>query len=127
MSEPHPVDLLDQWEFDDKATMAVSMLSEWGHAFVDLQPGDGTTYKIVVVQPLLAAHPARSATGWTVVPDRYYVGTSFGPLYPTPLKGGYHWDYVRSHFVHGEGGTSEWTARVIARFLNTLSDKLKEH
>lgn len=122
----HPVDSLDQFEFDDKASMAASMLAGHGHAFVDLQPGDGTTYKIVVVQPLIAAHSNRSATGWTIYPNAYWVGTSFGPLYPTPLKGGYDWGYVLEHFVYGNGGTAEWTARVIARFLNALSEKFKE-
>lgn len=124
----HPADELDQYDFDDKATMAASMLKGHGHAFVDLQPGDGTTYKIIVVQPLVPVHTHLSATGWEVYThDTYWVATSFGPLYPTPLKGGYDWGYVLGHFVHGDGGTAEWTARVLARFLNTLSDKLKEH
>jgi hypothetical protein len=121
----HPADELDQWEFDDKAAMAVSMLRGHGHAFVDLQPGDGTTYKIVVVQPLRAVHPMRSPTGWEIVPDRYWFGSSFGHLYPMNPMGGYHWDYVRDHWLSDERSASApWTARVLARFLNALCDRL---
>lgn len=125
MSE-HPVDELDQYEFDDKAAMAASMLAGHGHAFVDLQPGDATTYKIVVVQPLIAFR--LSDTGWMLYPDTYWVGTSFGPLYQWhPHNSGHtSWDYVLSKWVAGNGGTAEWTARVIARFLNTLRDRMKE-
>lgn len=124
----HPAEELQQFEFDELSTHAAAMLRGHGHAFVDLQPGDGTTYKIAVVQPLEAAfqHPEFCPSGYKIVPGRYFVGTSFGPLYPTPLKGGYDWGYVLDHFVHGNNGTAEWTARVIARFLNALSDKLKE-
>lgn len=127
----HPVDELAEIEFETAAANAASMLAEFGYAWIDLQPGDATTYKIVIAQPrepgevgfkLLNGEPVH---GWARV-NRYWVGTSFGPLYPTPLKGGYQWGYVLDHFVHGDGGTSEWTARVITRFLNALSDKLKE-
>lgn len=119
------VDALGQWEFDDKATMAASMLTGHGHAYVDLQPGDATTYKIVIVQPLIAAHPGRSATGWTIYPDTYWVGTSFGPLWQYSPKNLYSWDYVADKWVPGQRAHTEWTARVIARFLNTLREEMQ--
>lgn len=121
MVSDHPADALGQFEFDDKAAMAASMLTRFGHAFVDLQPGDATTYKIVVVQPLIAARD----DGWRIYPDTYWVGTSFGQLYQFhPRHAPYSWDYVLDKWVGGEGGTAQWTARVIARFLNTLAERI---
>lgn len=121
----HPVDELDQSEFDEKAEMARAMLAGHGHAYVDLQPGDATTYKIVVVQPLIAVHPQQSETGWKIYPDTYWVGTSFGPLSQWNPEAEMDWDYVCGKWVIGLRGHVEWTARVIARFLNTLAATMR--
>lgn len=103
----HRVDELDAWVFDECAIDAKRGLDRERHAFIDLQPGDATTYKIVVVE----------------YAGQHWVGTSFGRLHPWNPEMNLHWDYVADKWV--EDGR-EWTARVICRFLNTLSDKMKE-
>lgn len=100
----HRVDELPQVEFDAAAKSALDSLVEHGHAFVDLQPGDATRYKIVVVK-----HPLCDD-------DRLWVASTFGGLAEIPDTK-LHWDYVSSHMLARE---HEHTARVITRFLNTL-------
>lgn len=122
----HPVDLLDQLSFDVAAALADELLREFGYAFIDLQPGDGTTYKIVICQPrepgevgfkLFAGEPVH---GWRKT-DRYWLGSSFGALYPWSPSSGNHWDYVDSHYLDK---SHPWTARVLARFLSTLAERM---
>lgn len=118
-------DALDQGIFDDAATWAARQINRMGHAFIDLQPGDATTYKIAIVCETRVSQNEP-------VPDRIrhmWVATSFGQMYPFSGQGGYDWGYVMDHWLPYHpvrSQTAEWTARVIARFLNTLSDKLKE-
>jgi hypothetical protein len=105
-TDQHPADRLAQSEFDGAANWAHAQLVKFGHAFIDLNPGDATTYKIVVVRPVYVGQASP-------VIDEYsnmWVGTSFGPLYP--------WRGNKIHCGH------EWTARVIARFLSTLAERL---
>lgn len=119
----HRVDELGDYEFNTVAQWAADQLAAFGACWVDLQPGDATTYKIVVVYPMArnirdGIVPYRQASPW--------VGTSFGPLHPWNPEMHVDWDYVNEKWVPGMRGHVEHTARVIARFLNILSDKMKE-
>jgi hypothetical protein len=131
MSEDrHRVDELGDYEFVTWAETARHQLALHGHAFVSLSPGDATNYKIVVVQPLepkimgWIEATNEAVEGFEFV-DQFWVGSSFGPIYQwTP---GWHvtWDYVHEKWTQGRKGTDEWTARVICRFLNALSNAMK--
>jgi hypothetical protein len=115
--DEHPVDRLAQSEFDGAANWAHAQLDKYGHAFVDLQPGDATTYKIVVVRPTSKVEYPNPTIDWDA---NMWVGTSFGPLYP--WRGNtIHWDYAASKWT---SDNHEWTGRVIARFLTTLAQRL---
>lgn len=128
----HPVDQLDQAAFDVAAVNAAETLNEHGCAFVHLEPGDATRYAISIVRPreigeigfkLFDGSPVH---GWKMT-DRYYVATSFGPLYEFNPSGGYDWGYVLSHWLpHCQASYAEHTARVLARFLNTLAERMRE-
>lgn len=110
MSE-HPVDDLAPRHFDDWAIIAAENLRRLGHAYVSLEPGDATRYQISVVMTRQG---------------RYMLATSFGPLYEFNPQGGYDWGYVLTHWLpHCQASYAEHTARVLARFLNTLADKMK--
>lgn len=126
MSDTHPVDQLDQGAFDVAAVNAAETLHEHGCAFVCLEPGDATRYQISIVRPreigeigfkLFDGSPVH---GWKMT-DRYYVASSFGALYEWSPKFRVHWDYADSHFLDQH---NEWTARVLARFLNTLAERI---
>lgn len=122
------VDALDDYEFDTWADTAAAMLREHHHAYVRLEPGDGTSYRIAVVQPM-EPEMILQDTVWVegFVPiDRYFVATQFGPLYEMNKMGGYQWGYVADHWLPDMRASQEWTARVLARFLNALCDRLKE-
>lgn len=108
MTVLHPVDDLKQYEFDAVAEQAASDLADHGAAFVLLQPGDATRYLITIV---------RDPRG------RYWLASSFGAIYEWSPEMTCHWDYVSSHYLDRP---HEWTARVLARFMQTLADKMKE-
>lgn len=117
------VNALDEYHFEEYAKFAKRQLEALNHAFIDLQPGDGTTYKIVIVRPSLETrvssyHP----TGFKLEEDApYLVCTSFGPLYEWNSTMWMSWDYVADKWV---ADRREWTARVIARFLNRLRQEI---
>lgn len=117
MSE-HPVDEIDQAEFDYAAGYAAISLAKLGSAFVVMEPGDGTSYKIALIR-----RTAMGVDGPEIIERGLWMASTFGALYPVNLEVRYHWDYVDSHFLDKP---HEWTARVLARFLNTLADKMKE-
>lgn len=104
----HRVDELPDVEFLAAAEFAARDLADKGSAWVDLQPGDATTYKIAII---------------VTNSMRFWVGTSFGPLYEWRPDSHYDCGYVADKWTEPR---HEWTARVICRFLNTLSDKMKE-
>lgn len=124
-AKTHRVDALADYEFDMAAAFAADQLRHHHHAFVSLSPGDATNYKIVIVQPLVAAHqhPEYCPTGFKPV-NEYWVGTTFGALYQWNPDIRYTWDYVADKWIAGRPSHGEWTARVICRFLNALRDAL---
>lgn len=79
-------------------------------AYVDMQPGDATSYKIAVIPP----GPRR-----TLTPGDFLVSlTNLGKTYPWSLAW-MHPDYVCQKWVGGESSATH-TAAVLATFLNVL-------
>lgn len=128
---PSSVDELAQEGFDVAAVIAHEQLEAHGCCLLNFEPGDMSRYTIAVMQerePGVVAHTVftddpHDIYGWEIT-DRYWLATQYGPLYRWDPKHHVHWDYVASHFV---ADRREWTARVLARFLNTLSDLIAEH
>ena len=133
----HPADQLGQREFDISARYAADQLQAIGFTYTRLQPGDGTSYDICIIRPptigqwdryvrtSFAEHPEPCKFNDS---DDYLVSHSIrGQLYGwagIPL----HHDYVWEKWTSGNERTDRWTARVIARFLTSLSkeiDRLK--
>lgn len=111
MTDTHPVDELAQHRFDDAARAVADDLRCRYSAYYVLEPGDATRYEISIVA--------------TAPPRRYYLATSFGPLYQWHPSNGYtSWDYVLEHWLDGKRSSDPWTARVIARFLNALREEM---
>jgi hypothetical protein len=117
---------LDAFEFEHYAGVAADELVKHGYAYVDLQPGDATSYKISIIRPRTHRMWNGVITYGEPMSDQCHIATSFGPLYPwTPFLENDP-GYVQSKWVSNEGPTGEHTAHVIARFLNVLAEKLKE-
>lgn len=117
----HPVDELEQAEFDYHAGLAAADIAQRGASLVILAPGDCTRYVLAFVKPA-----RMNGEGVMVVEDRpLWMGTSFGELYQVDPHGGYHWGYVAEHWLRDMKSSQEWTARVIARFINALADAMK--
>lgn len=116
---------LDPKHFVEYAQFAAKQLNATGHAFVVLTPGDGTQYRISIVKPHVrdprtTDEPSKTREGDAYLfHDKYFVATQFGPLYEWSPKNWMSWDYVADKWVT-DG--REWTARVIARFLNALAE-----
>lgn len=119
-TDTHPVDQLDQAEFDYAAGHCAEMLRQKGHAVFHLEPGDATRYTIVLAYPMLMG-----GDGKYIVQSRpLWMATSFGGLYQVNTDmSHFHWDYVLAKWVDDPDGA--WTARVLTRFLNTLLNAMK--
>ncbi len=118
----HPVDDLHHYEFVVTADWTATQLDRIGFAHSKLSPGDGTSYDISMIRPptmtefhFCLRNPERLPT----FGDHYYMAHSFGPLYEWTGEIG-DWTYVHEKWTQRRGGTDEWTARVLFRFLNTL-------
>lgn len=114
------VDELLAFEFDSTANWAATQLRHGGNCYVELCPGDSTKYAIAIVQ-WHNVHHGRLQPGYQ---DRWFMAHSFGPLYEWGGGAPVHWSYVRDKWVFGNTPTADYTAMVIARFLNTLSPLL---
>ena len=121
-ARPHEVDELPDVAFTVPASWAAAQLRDLGHAAVEVAPGDTTMYRLTIVDAergvMREDQVARSGSGAMMGGGRFLVASTFGRLYAwsgNPI----HWDYVAEHYVTDH---SEWTARVIARFLTTLSN-----
>ena len=101
---------LDRASFERAAEQAQTQLMLNTSAVVALEPGDGTRYVIAIV---------RMPIGWPGPP--YSMSSSFGPLYPWNGEPSIHPRYAQEHYVGNDNG---WTATVIARFLNTLAERI---
>ena len=112
--EEFPAMELDQFPFDRAADWAAMQLATNTSAIIEMEPDDGTRY-IILVAKMPPGKP-----GYEGPP--YSVGNSFGPLYPWNGEPSIHPRYAQEHYVHGNSG---WTATVIARFLNTLAERLE--
>ena len=116
-------DALPDDEFLACAKWAAFNLAELGHAIVRLEPGDATKYDIVLARDQSSQQQRQWEHRLVETPEfsgNYYVAHSFGPVYPwlgIPLN----WRYVHEKWTQSRPGTDEWTARIIARFLTTLS------
>lgn len=123
----HPVDELDENAFDLAAIWAELSLRRAGYVALTLEPGDATTYPIIIVAPgdhRVFQGGDNSAPQPHVRPEQNYrvaVGLSRCGTYPWRGQQ-LSWDYVAQKWADDH----EWTGRVICRFLNTLSDKMKE-
>lgn len=108
----HPVDQLAAFRFETVANDMADILPGTGYAIGVLEPGDMTRYVVAVVRD----------SG-----DRYWFANSFGPLYPWARTGHTDWGYVLSHYLsEPERGSAQWTARVLARFLNALAERMRD-
>lgn len=134
------IESLDPWPLRYDATYAAYQLDLIGFTYCDHQPGDGTSYKISIVRPpevgqwqrwlqvnhMPPDHPAYQRHPEFNTQHRYFVATSFGPLYGW---NGWEvtWDYVLEKWVMGNrtSATNQWTARMIARFLTELAERIK--
>lgn len=106
------VDALDSVAFDFAAADMATQLLQHGAGVVILEPGDATSYKL-----LMARKPGGADT-------EFLFASNFGAVYPYSASvGDYHWSYVDSHFLDLRH-SNEHGARVIARFLNLLSYQL---
>lgn len=122
----HRVDELDQHEFDLYADIAAEDLRLYRFTLVELQPGDGTRYPISIVMPPTPEQHVRRRAWRDMHPDEpieaggvFFVSTAYGPMYQwhgTTVS----WDYVLEKWVQ-PSASANWTARVLSRFLNTLS------
>ena len=108
--------------FTDAAVWAANRLEHDGHAYVILEPGDATAYRVMIIAPSdeawIGAGPA---------PDRryYHVALSMG------LGFGYDWagyevhpGYVVQKWTRARSGADYHTACVLTRFLNTLAREI---
>jgi hypothetical protein len=110
------VDALAQYEFNIAAQWCATQLRHHGSAYIALTPRDATSYKIAVLQ--WANYDRVLKPGFQ---DRWFMAHSFGPLYEWGGAAEVHWSYVLDKWCPPGTGTARWTARVLARFLNTLS------
>ena len=93
------------------AQSAASQLGIRHAAYVDLQPGDGTRYELVII-----ANPDLSYGA------PYRFASQSGPLAPWLGETEMHPDYALEKYVMLGG---YWSATVIALFLNTVGDLVK--
>lgn len=107
---------LDQHDFTVSANWAATQLRHHGSAYISLQPGDGTDYRIAILQHG-NINNGRLLDGFQ---DRWMVAHSFGPLYEWGGAAEVHWSYVLDKWCN-QSPCRGWTARILARFLNTLS------
>lgn len=105
--------------FSAAAVWAANRLEHDGHAYVCLEPGDATSYRVMIIAP---SDEMWSGTGPS--PDRryYHVALSMG------LGLGYDWPgyetdprYVVEKWTRNLSGSDYHTACVLTRFLNTLA------
>lgn len=123
---PHEVDAMPDEVFDVPALAAAHSLAERGCVLVELAPGDMTLYRLSIIDAHHGAirelGPGRVRIGGgDMAGGRYQVASNFGSLYAWSGRE-IHWDYVLAHYVTDPKG--EWTSRVLARFLTTLSRHL---
>ena len=122
---------LSSFEFDSIATFSAMMIERHGFVYATLSPGDGTRYEISIVSPPTRAQHDQfryltrdGETARLTFQQRfsgsYFVATNFGPMYRWEASEIGDWRYVHEKWTAGRGGTDEWTARVLFRFLNTL-------
>ena len=109
---------LDQYEFGIAAQWTATQLRHHGSAYVALTPRDATSYKIAVLQ--WANYNANGRGLQDGFQDRWFMAHSFGPLYEWGGAAPVHWSYVLDKWCTPTQ-TSRWTARILARYLNTLS------
>lgn len=120
-------------EFISWAEHCVLSLRTFGYAYARLSPGDMTSYQISIVQPIRPfawqtwEHNSRKLGEAAPYPlnKEFFVATQFGPLYGWDGQEGVVWQYAHEKWTKGRGGTDEWTARIIARFLNTVAVAFK--
>jgi hypothetical protein len=116
---------MDAFEFDNYAAVAADELREHGYAYVDLQPGDATTYKVSIIRPRTHRLINGGVIRYGDPGGEYHIATSFGPLYPWTPTNFNDPGYVQSKWVSSSSPTGEHTAHVLARFLNALSDAMR--
>lgn len=118
------IDELPADRFERPANWAAAMLAEYGYAYVILEPGDATNYRIMIIAPGTEWH------GSDVVDQHryYHVALSMG------MGFGYDWaghqldpSYVASKWVvESRPGAGYHAACVLTRFLNALADRLNQ-
>lgn len=119
---------LDQSTYDNAAFMAAEQLRCEGSAWVALSPGDGTRYVFTIVQfPEGYVGDTADEDGNTMrkirrKPGHYIVASSLAPAYEWH-GGEVHFDYAMEKW---SPRPNVWTAVAAARFLNALSERLKE-
>ena len=120
----HRAASLDGGLFAEAAAWASRRLYEHGSAYLALEPGDCTSYRIMIIAPSGEMWSGRRTQG----DYRYYhVALSFGLGY------GYDWaghdlepSYVATKWTHNQNGTDYYTACVLTRFLNALAALWKD-
>ncbi len=117
---------LDAFEFEHYAMVAAAELAERGYCYVDLQPGDATTYKISIIRPFSFRLRNGGVAHMGGPSYQYHMATSFGPLYQWSPSDINEPSYVHSKWVSERSPTGEHTAHVIARFLDELWLAMKE-
>ena len=136
-ADPHRVWGLSNVPFMSTACFAAESIERYGSAYVDLQPGDGTAYQITIVQPPTNQQWKRWSWYKRQDPpriddmlkrgDAYFVATQFGPMYRWTGDEIGDWGYVHEKWLSGQRLADEHTARVLFRFLNTLSPLLPDN
>ena len=120
----------------DRITQAVAHaeanLRGLGFTITDLQPGDGTAYKMVVARAVnleryeaeVNRHPAQRINHLHHADDYYFVSCSLAGQYEWP---GYEIGepgYVESKWFSRIKDPNPWTVIAIFRFLNALAARL---
>lgn len=110
---------LDQDAIDQAAVWTARKLADTGVARVRLSPGDATEYRIMIASPDVEWRRSGETAG-----IYYWVALSndFGAAYEWhggQIDAGYAREKWTSRGI--TGGTRDWTAEVMARFLTAVS------
>lgn len=111
------VDDLDEHQFQLSANWAATQLHHGGNAYVELTPGDMTRYPIGILQ----WHNINNGRLLPGFQHRWFVATTYGPMYEWGGAAEVHWSYVLDKWITRPGYTGKYAAMIFTRFLNTLS------